>query len=272
MKAFIYSLSAMLLTLFTLTSCQKVIDVQVNTSAAQAVIEGNLTDVRGTQTIKITQSVPYTESNVYPPIQGATVKVSDNAGNNWLFNESQPGLYTFNNIRGVAGRTYTMTVNTTDQKTYTAVSTMPARVALDSVHVRDITFGSTERKAVVAYFNDPPGIANQYRYVLTINGVLSKTVYADDDRLTDGNAIQENLYPRNDEDEFTEIKPGDQVQTEMQCIDKDVFTYWFTLRQQYRGGPGGGSTPGNPPSNISNNALGYFSAHTTQSKKIVVIK
>jgi hypothetical protein len=56
----------------------------------------------------------------------------------------------------------------------------------------------------------------------------------------------------------------------MQCIDKPVYTYWFTLMQQGDNGPGGGVTPADPPSNITPTVLGYFSAHTTQSKTIVV--
>ncbi|MBS7563180.1 DUF4249 domain-containing protein [Mucilaginibacter sp. Bleaf8] len=252
----------------SLSACQKVIDVKANTSPSQIVIEGDLTDVRGIQYIKINQSVAYTETNTYPAVTGADVRITDNLGNTWKFSETQPGLYAFNNLRGIAGRTYTLNVKNGEQS-YIAVSAMPARVPLDSIHIRDITFGNDTHKIIVAYYNDPKDIANQYRYVMRINGVLSRSIYADDDRLTNGNAIQENLYPQNDDNDFLDINPGDQIEVEMQCIDKDVFKYWYTLRQQYRGGPGGGTAPGNPPSNISNHALGYFSAHTTQTKKII---
>jgi hypothetical protein len=40
--------------------------------------------------------------------------------------------------------------------------------------------------------------------------------------------------------------------------------------QEQTNGPGGGVTPSNPPTNITPVTLGYFSAHTTQSKTIVV--
>ena len=62
-----------------------------------------------------------------------------------------------------------------------------------------------------------------------------------------------------------DIYPADTVKVEMQCIDKPVYTYWFTLMQQSTEGPGGGVTPANPPSNITPLTLGYFSAHTSQS-------
>ena len=148
---------------------------------------------------------------------------------------------------------------------------MPALVRIDSLSLSQVTFGSTTRKLVAVNFTDPRGIANQYRYILRINGKQSNRIYADDDRLTDGNVIKEELYPDgNDDDEENELKSGDRAEVEIQDIDKNVFNFWYTLRQQRRGGPGGGTTPGNPPSNLSNGALGYFSAHTYQTFEIII--
>lgn len=252
------------------SSCQKVIDIEVNTSSSQIVIEGNITNLRETQYVKITRSVDYTEKNVYPAVTGADVRVTDNMGNNWKFNETQAGVYAFGPVRGQTGRTYTLTVKLNDN-TYTGNSVMPAPVLVDSLSLSKVTFGSSERKLVAVHFTDPKGIPNQYRYILRINGKQSNRIYADDDRLTDGNKIMEELYPQsNDDDDEDELKTGDVAAVEIQCIDRYIFNYWYTLRQQRRGGPGGGTTPGNPPSNLSNNALGYFSAHTYQSLEITI--
>ena len=56
----------------------------------------------------------------------------------------------------------------------------------------------------------------------------------------------------------------------MQCIDDKVYLFYAALLQLSGGGPGGGVTPANPPSNISNGALGYFSAHTVRTRNIVI--
>ncbi|HEY0175021.1 MAG TPA: DUF4249 family protein, partial [Pedobacter sp.] len=77
--------------LFSFSSCEKVIDVKLNTAADQVVIEGVITDQSGQQTITISQSVPYTNSNQYPPVTGAAVTVTDDAGHSWNFTESKPG-------------------------------------------------------------------------------------------------------------------------------------------------------------------------------------
>lgn len=266
-KNYIWFLAAM----FAFASCQKVIDIEVNTSPSQLVIEGNITNVREPQTIKISRSVAYTNNNVYPAVSGAMVTVRDNLGTTWRFNETAtPGTYRSSSMIGNAGRTYTLNV-TTDNNTYTAASTMPAAVRADSITLTDVTFGGTTRKMVAVHYTDPKNIANQYRYILRVNGRPTSRIYVFDDRLKDGNIGKDELFPGNDDDDDrNQLQTGDVAEVEIQNIDKNVFNYWFTLRQQSRGGPGGATTPGNPPSNISNNALGYFSAHTYQAISITV--
>ena len=56
----------------------------------------------------------------------------------------------------------------------------------------------------------------------------------------------------------------------LKCSDQNVYTFYSALLQLSDGGPGGGITPTNPPSNISNGALGYFSAHTVRKKSVVI--
>jgi hypothetical protein len=252
-----------------LASCQKVIDIEVNSSTSQIVIEGNITNIRGTQYITISRSVAYTEPNNYPAVTGADVQVTDNLGNTYKFSEMQRGNYAFGPLRGQSGRTYTLTVKV-DNNTYTATSVMPAAVIVDSLSLSKVTFGSSERKLIAVNYTDPKGVANQFRYILRINGKATNRIYVEDDRLTDGNVIKEDLYPYDDDDDTDDLKTGDLASVEVQGIDKNVFNYWYTLRSQRRGGPGGGTTPGNPPSNLSNNALGYFSAHTYQTLDIVL--
>lgn len=253
--------------IFSLSSCQKVIDVKLSTAANQLVIEGAITDVLGKQTITISQSVPYTASNTYPTVTGANVLVTDDAGHSYTFLETQPGTYTFGSLRAVTGRTYTMKA-VVNNVTYTASSTTPKLVNIDSLTIKGVSFGGTDIKAVEVHYKDPGDIVNQYRWVLKVNGTQIKSVYADNDRFTNGNEVANVLF-YNDDDDNKKIEAGDIINVEMQCIDKAVFNYWYTLSQQSQNGPGGGVTPGNPPSNIDHNALGYFSAQTTSVRTIV---
>ena len=253
--------------MLSLSSCEKVIDVKLNTSASKLVIEGAITDQSAQQVITLSESVPYTNSNTYPAVTGATVTVTDDNSHSWLFTETKPGIYTSGSLKGETGRTYTMNVNA-NNNIYTASSTLQPLVHLDSLSIKIITFGGDDFKAVEVHYKDPSDVVNQYRWVLKVNGVQIKVVYADNDRLSNGNDVTNVLFYSDDDNE--KLKAGDKVDVEMQCIDKNVFNYWFTLSQQSQNGPGGGVTPGNPPSNITNSALGYFSAQTTETKSIVV--
>jgi hypothetical protein len=250
-----------------LSSCEKVIEVELNASPNQIVIEGNITNIRETQTIKITQSVPYTDSNTYPALDSAIVTVTDDTGRTWNFSRTQPGTYTIPMMRGEPGRTYNLKA-IVKEVTYTASSTMPAPVLIDSLSIRSLTFGGEETKQVEVIYNDPKSVVNQYRFILKINDIQTKRIFTDNDRFTDGNKVNSTLFYSDDDNK--ELASGDKIDVEIQCLDKDVFNYWNTLSQQTQNGPGGGVTPGNPPSNIRDNALGYFSAHTTNSKATVL--
>jgi hypothetical protein len=250
-------------------SCEKVIDVKLNNAENQLVIEGAITDQSEQQVIKISKSVLYTENNTYPAVTGATVVVTSDNGQSWTFTETAPGTYTFGPLKGETGRVYSLKA-TVNGAVYTASSTMPAAVILDSLDAKVFNFGGDDIKQAQAHYKDPAGVANYYRFVLKVNGTQSKRVYAENDRLTDGREVPSVLFYNGKNDDDDELKTGDKVEVEMQCIDNNIFTYWYTLSQQSQNGPGGGVTPGNPPSNIVGDALGYFSAHTVSKKQMTV--
>lgn len=262
--------SLLLLILPVLASCTKVIDLKLGNDVGKLVIEGNITNTAGPQTIKLSQNVSVSTTNTYPPVTGATVVVKDEAGNSYAFNEGPEGTYTASSLTGLAGNTYTMSV-LTNAKTYTASSQMPAVVTLDSLTSKNSVINTSKHKKVITvHYQDPPGVANQYRFVIWINGVQVKTVYAYNDDFNDGRYVSLDLRVRDDDDSDFGIYAGDTVTVEMQCLDKPVYTYWYSLMQQGPDNPGGGVTPADPPSNITPVTLGYFSAHTTQSLTLVV--
>jgi len=131
--------------------------------------------------------------------------------------------------------------------------------------LRAISVGNKSVKTVSVYYHDPPEAENQYRFILYVNGVQVKKVFASDDEFTNGRLVNTTLY-QND----IKINTGDKVGVEMQCVDKKVFTYWYSLSQQGGNGFANSATPSNPTSNISNGALGYFSAHTVQHASVTV--
>ena len=247
-----------------LLSCQKAINLKLNNAAPQLVIEGNLTDQFGEQFVTITQSVPFTHTNTFPPVSGAIVTLSDSLGIKLTLTETAPGVYSIYPLGGLHGHTYTLTVQT-GGKIYTASSTMPYAVNLDSLTTKSNIFGSKDQRTVTVNYQDPASIANQYLFVLYINSQQAGTIFTNDDSFTNGRYVKYDLLQNG-----IDILPGDTATVEMECIDKNIYKYWFSLSQQQGNGPGGGTAPSNPPSNFNNNALGYFSAHTVSTKAIIV--
>jgi len=258
-----YPILAAAIILLAGSSCQKVIDLKLDSAATQIVIEGNITNVRGPQFVTVSQSVPFTNSNTFPPVSGAMVTITDNKGNIYKLIEGPAGTYVINNLLGKSGTTYTLTVQV-NGNTYTASSNMPATVFFQPLSYTDDAFKKNS-KLITIHYQDPANTPNQYRFIMNVNGIQVKSIFDTDDTFTDGASVDIDLY----QNDF-KIKTGDNVTVEEQCIDRNVFNYWFSLSQQQDSGAGGGTTPSNPPSNLSNNALGYFSAHTTFVQGIVI--
>ncbi len=253
------------LILLAANSCQKVVNLQLDNAVTQIVIEGNITNVRGTQTVTISQSVPFTNSNSFPPVSGATVTINDDKGNSYKLTESTTvhGTYSIASLAGKSGSTYTLTVVANGQ-TYTASSTMPGPVFYQPLSYNNDTF-KTGSQLITVNFMDPLNVPNQYRFVLYVNNVQAKAIFVSNDLFTDGGSVDINLY----QNDFTIVK-GDNILVEEQGIDQNMFNYWFSLSQQQDNGSGVGTTPANPPSNLSNGALGYFSAHTEVQQGTVI--
>ncbi len=249
-----------------LTSCEKIVELDYKGNQAQIVIEGNITDKPGSYFVKITKSISLTNSENYPTIDNAVVTISDNLGNSETLTSQGNGIYQTKSLTGIAGRTYILTVRAENQ-IYTAQSTMPQRVPLDSIKVEKVAMlGDTEYNLIPIYL-DPIEKGNNYRFELSVNNKIINQHLIQNDEIK--NATVNTLRLEiNDND--LKIKSGDLVAIKMQCIDKNVALYYTTLVLMADSGPGGGTTPNNPPSNISNGALGIFSAHTTDEKNKVL--
>ena len=257
--------SLYILALFVLfTSCEKVINLDLGNSDGTLVIEGNITNTAGPYFVKLTRTVSFSDPNVFPSVANAKVIITDNAGQKDTLTYTNNGIYKTNSLMGIPGRTYNLTV-AADGKTYTAKSTMPAIVVFDSLRYSPFQIAGNIRHSVVPVYTDPVSLGNFYRFLVKVNGVLDKGYIVFNDNVNNGKT---NSRPLRTSD--IEIEKGDNVQVEMQCVDENANTYYFTLSQIQGGGPGGGTTPTNAPNGITGGALGLFSAHTTQTKSIVI--
>ncbi len=253
--------------LTTLSSCQKVINIDLNSAAPEIVIEGGISDQPGPYTVSLTKTVNFSDVNTFPPVQGAVVTISDNAGNSEILTEATPGIYKTNTIQGIAGRTYTLIVSA-NGKIYKSVSTLSFPVNIDTLMFKTSGgFGGhgENRKTLDVQFTDPSGIVNYYRFIELINGVVINSTSITSDNLRDGTVIDHSSGIRPD----YPLVSGDIITIQLQSIDYGVYEYFRTFN---RTGDGSfdSSTPANPTSNLSNGALGYFSAYAVRSKSIII--
>jgi len=264
MKLFIL-LCILLLTLLV-TACEKVVDLDYRGNQSKIIIDGNITDKDGPYFVKITRSIPLTETGSYPGIDNAMVAIADDAGNKEVLVMQGGGVYKTVLIEGVEGRTYTLTVQIEDQ-TYTAQSTMPRHVAFDSVKVDEIKVAGDIERNLIPIYKDPIEFGNNYRFVLTVNDKRINQHLVQNDDVKNGLV---NTFKLEINDDDLKLKSGDVVDVEMECIDKNVALFYTTLALISDSGPGGGTTPSDAPGNISNGALGLFSAHTTETRKVSI--
>lgn len=254
---------------FSHLSCTKVVDINLNDAAPKLIIEGGISDKLASCSVKLSKTVNFDKPNDFPAVTGALVTITDEFGEQATLTETTPGLYKADFYRGNAGKAYTVTVNA-EGKTYTASSRMAYPIAIDTLIPQRITFdhfGKTETlNFVKIQYQDPKWEENYYHFIEKINSTISTDIMIDNDILRDGNVISQQIYSEN-----PPIQEGDTITVYLQTIQKDIFNYFAQLSQvtsQDRGGQA--AAPANPTSNFSNGALGYFSAYSVRSKRIII--
>lgn len=246
------------------TACfQDVIDVDDEQIEKQIVIEGVITDQPSTCEVSISETANIYQNENPLRISNARVTISDGEGNISSLSETSPGIYRNNLLTGVPGRLYTMEVNV-DSKIYTAVSKMPVPLEIDSV-----VYNSMYHPVPISfYFTDHEGIEDYCRFKIYRNfHYLENEKILYHDKYTDGETILvDNIDELFYENERLEIKAI--------TIDKNIYDFYSVL-YNYEDEDSEDITlldlaSANPKSNISNDALGYFSAQTVRSFVLII--
>lgn len=246
-----------------LYSCQKVINIDLNSASPQLVVQGNISNQPGNYTVQLTQTVNFNQTNIFPAVSGAFVTIADNLGHTDTLKEEPvgSGIYKGNKLTGTPGNTYVLSI-TANGKNYIAASTMPSPVNIDTL---ELGRGPFRRDTVInVLFQDPPGTAtHNYHLVEFINDTAQTAIYVTNDEFQNGQLLTFPIALNKDS-----VKAGDTVTIDLQSIDANVFNYYNTLEDA--NGAGFNTAPSNPQSNINNGALGYFSAYAVTGKEIII--
>lgn len=257
------------------TSCTEEIPLDLNNQEFQRlVVEGWFTNRAEAQTVELTLTSNYFANEEAPRATGAKVSVTDGT-QTFNFTETSAGIYqTESNVKGEIGKTYTLQIEYKGEN-YEASSTMKRIVEIDSLqYVMDEEYAEDEPEEtdiyyLLMYVQEPPGKGDFYMWETFVNGV-NKTdtldnVWFESDEFVDGNYINglemDNVY----------FAMGDTVRLQMRGIPEETLDFFVAvmLETVWRGGPFDGP-PANIPSNVSNGAVGHFSAASVVDKEIVV--
>jgi hypothetical protein len=249
-----------------LIGCDKEISLVLDNNEPVLVIDGSITDQVGPYFVQLSMTSPINNPTRVIGVNNARVIITDQAGIKDSLEFVSNGLYQTKKIRGTEGGTYNLEVMV-DQKKYTASTSMPKKVNLDSLRINTFPFNGEIRYSIIPVYLDPITLGNSYRFIQKINDTLDPTFHIFNDNLNNGKV---NQRPLRGGDDKLKIKPRDNVFVEMQCISNTSYIYYNSLDQQSGAGPGGGTAPSNPPSNIVGGALGIFSAHTVQRKTVTI--
>ena len=258
------NLAFLILLLAAFSACKKVINVNLNSTSSQYVVEGDVTNQPGPYLVTITKSINFYQDNVWPTVSGAIVVITDiTTGQIDTLVEATPGNYNTHIITGTPGHTYQLYVNAANN-IFTASSTMPAVVTLDSLYTQPSPFGGKHPQLVPVY-TDPALVGNNYHYYHFTeykNDTESSSILVRKDNLINGQVIKQ---PIGGDD----LNQGDSVAIYMECIDSGVYVYYSSLNLTNNQNL---ATPANPLTNLTGGALGYFSAHTSSLKTLIVLQ
>lgn len=252
-----------------LSSCEEVIDIDLNESDPKVVIEAILKDRANGNQVSLSKSGSYFNPGTYPTISGASIRLIDDEGNSEVLQESaaNPGTYPIVETVAQAGKTYRLEVEAEGQ-VFEAQSTMQAPLGVDSI-VFEVRNGplveDPERNRVpIVRLKDPAGEDNFLLFEVVVNGELQPDLFLYDGRPTDGMSASVPFITLT-------LGRGDSLKVYAYAIDRDAFVYYSTLATLVGTGlQFNSTTPANPETNWSNGALGFFGTLAVSELEVVV--
>lgn len=244
-----------------LSSCEKVIDVDLNDAEQKLVIEAVVSNDTAQNYVNLSLSGGFYTTNNFTAVEGAVVVIEDGNGNNYPMSELTPGVYTNSSLVGEHNTSYTLTVSY-DNQTYTATTVIPSAVNIDTLEYEFVPASSfaDEGAILFANFTDPANETNYYRFKITDNGNIDNAWYLRDDGFVNGLETTYAFFQRSFDD-------NDFVEVEMIGVDATVFRYFEGLEDI---STGQGAAPGNPTSNIQGDALGFFGGYSVDKKSVLI--
>ena len=250
------------------TSCEKVIEVDLNEADPQLVIEAKLESGEHDFEVIISETSSYFVNEAPTYRDEAIVTLINGDGQEQDIPWQGNGRY-HANVEAIPGEVYTLQVEVEGQL-YQATAEVPTTVPLIELEAEfqesSSFFDAGYR--IFSRFADDPGRANYYRVIHAVDGEYQldgEDLQVSDDRLFDGSErARLPIFQRT-------FEPGATITLVLQHIDQSSFDYLNSLSDIIGDGQGpnsGSAAPGNPISNWSGDVLGYFGAYSADTLSI----
>lgn len=248
-----------------LASCTKVIELDLNDEENQRlIVDAIYTTFPQEHEVKLSLTANYYSTDQPTIISGASVVISDGV-NNVTFLDAGNGVYKSPaNAAAVSNRNHTLTINY-DGKEYTASNYCDTVPNLDTVIVEpNFVDGSTteiEDYKIRFSTQEKPGFGDYYAWKIFVNGELrtdtiTELLSQSDEFLPDATYLFEVELT-----DIDDVETGDTIMVSQNAISKETYEAYIAIlfQTEFRGGIFD-SPPANVPSNLSEGALGIFSA------------
>jgi len=268
-----------------LSSCQEVVNVDLEEGPERLVVEGGIEKAKhfssGYQRIRLSTTAAYFSNGGTPPASGAMVRVLDEKGNVFTFNESEqyPGLYETDQLIASLNQVYTLEIEFRGD-TYRAQEKLQPVAPIDSIYqyfVEESLFDE-EGIRVRIDFTDPGDEENYYLWQQFQDGetfidpnpgtkwsIIASDEFYNGTRVIGREPNEEMIY-----------EPGQKALIRQMAITRQAYDYLFLLFDQ----SGSGGPFSTPPVTIRGNvqnitnpdryALGYFLAAEVDEAELVI--
>jgi len=277
------TISYILFIFIVATACTERIDLTLDESYTRLVVDGGISNDTATYQIRLSKTADYFYNEPTPRVVNATITISDGTAT-FPLTETEPGksgIYeTDSTFSGVIDQTYSLDVQLDQQidnhTNYYSTCKMMQVAQLDSIQVKfQDDWGEKGFWEIKVFAKDPGDEVNYYMFHYYRNDILMtdsiwKISYSDD-KYFNGNYINGiTAVYINNENNWENFKPGDKVTLQMSGITKEYLDYLAQVQMAGYNIPFFTGPPANVVGNISDGAIGFFTAYSNSWASTVV--
>ena len=249
----------LLITVAILTSCEEIIDIDLRSvdpalSVEAVILEDDFCSV----TLALTTD--YFDSGIPVPVDDAEITLSSSIAESETLSPQGNGVYSGSLIKGKPGVTYYIIIEY-KEKIITGSTYLPAETEIVSLVAEPFPYqdpGEEPFFLLKLTFKDDPVESNYYMLRIFRNDTLMK----------ENISLISDSFNNSGELEYTEwrywFRSGDRARVELCSIENQLYRY-FSEVNEMTGQGFSFSTPYNPRSDLSGNALGYFGSWSSTS-------